>query len=1252
MAARRSAEEAARDWIENAANIPTNIGYDWLPFCTALAEHCININPSFNPTDATTGETKSGGNLPGYPDSFTSAYGPIRHNMALEVDPRTIPGRTRAKDGDFLYWRYIPEWMDPDYDENTIKLPDGQVFMNTVRDSLYNLRPALRLEDAIRRPTDLAKRWGIHPYRRTDGRSQTSPTLSSTRNPFDDYMATVNYLPDEERMRCEDMIRRLGMDTNNMTQENKTLLEAALKEAFDRHGAIGPKELEGSLRDAITQGRSFENWLENMTVAHPDALKPYDFWLKQCLQDQEWQRLLFADLTMDELIRLDIYDPSGSAVDELTNEIHPIFQLHKWEGSEWKGASEEAPRYCYSIGGERHEYNVHTNHALWDALQPALKLASLIIQSKHPQIEALLNLYTRQRIPNWQDPRRLEDARTPNLVKYVLEDDMDLNKGWPELQALHAMGYDWKQNTWAVLEQFITWDIGTIFVHPDSAEYQKSSAYAVTTKYDFGDHSKILMSIGAELIWPLMVPDYSPREKLTASFQIAVVMLHEMSHGIHSAHKIMTGNTFNLHPADQSPAVTNLIRSLRDELFDTDFYGEGEPFFDDNAVNEVGQGIEHGIFGRSISSATQGFFGESFARFIQPMPFILHGAPYPFPDASVDECLRGILLPPTSTYTPVKMADMQKLFLDSFWKGEFADYGHDAIKFQPDSRLQMSLMRTTVFSPTEGTRIFGDDDWRFLRSVTSIMLSTRFGILGSYLSALQEEALNEATFFRRTLRELRSWRNETMAPLMGATDDLILDLHKGEGTVPAILGDDSFKLRVFRQEQMNGNVDGNQTFHDWYSSVVTNFEDHFRIGGVVMAGMRDVHRYAQLELNIMQRIVFEFLLLRPENRREAIQGNSAVRPGPMTWIQQRLAGFQVHMQTIALAAERLTHCPALQQLANEYAGFHGAFQRTLSEYNMLLRFLGHSALADPADKTWMTHFHRLPSSYSKKRSLRLQPYAEREFSGADPRIRATVGRAIAILQRSPNPAFLDPDQAVLDDLNQVTDLLQRNYDPQTGQAINSMPTIFTFNPPPNPLNPVPAAAVGPQPQPAQPSVTVSLTPNGVQFGRPATRTAPQNITPSPADPNSGQHAGFGKYKWSYLNVQSSAPVPGPEPPAATSSQTEPRTFQGRTPIPSAPSSQVPNSIFGPGGPIGQPTPLGAGNPNRINPFPNPYAVPSDLTRDLGGVYTHLAEVSKRNRSLNAPGTAPYQAAGSWRENGSNGIGGFSDDEGSGREKMF
>lgn len=90
------------------------------------------------------------------------------------------------------------------------------------------------------------------------------------------------------------------------------------------------------------------------------------------------------------------------------------------------------------------------NDELWDALQPALQLASRVLLSEHPFWNAVLSVYHMRPVPVEKDGRTELEKADPTYRPYVsIWYDIDRDKMYPAARALMDQKFD---STAATLE--------------------------------------------------------------------------------------------------------------------------------------------------------------------------------------------------------------------------------------------------------------------------------------------------------------------------------------------------------------------------------------------------------------------------------------------------------------------------------------------------------------------------------------------------------------------------------------------------------------------------------------------------------------------------------------------------------------------------------------------------------------------------------------------------------------------------------
>lgn len=156
-----------------------------------------------------------------------------------------------SEEGSFLHSHYVPPWTDPRWqDDGPDRAQSNWPIKNGVLD---RVRPALLVGDQPSNPTPYAQRFGTFPGR-SDGRSRTSPTRSHSR--------------------------RLLLDET--VQTGKQLFEHLEQSTF------------GRLEDYMASERPDLKALDDTEQRYMQAYQ-------ELILDEQWQGILFAYLTMDEV---------------------------------------------------------------------------------------------------------------------------------------------------------------------------------------------------------------------------------------------------------------------------------------------------------------------------------------------------------------------------------------------------------------------------------------------------------------------------------------------------------------------------------------------------------------------------------------------------------------------------------------------------------------------------------------------------------------------------------------------------------------------------------------------------------------------------------------------------------------------------------------------------------------------------------------------------------------------------------------
>lgn len=350
------AEVRARRFVR-AGKVPRIAGWDWEPFMAALFEadtkvplddneDAINFNEAEdgadNSDDSNTGDSDSDSSdaLSNMSESrYTPMTGmtnqPTPIPSTLEPDQRPPKGDASSAhrppitshqpppkqpgDGSWDFVVYVPEWTDPLWDPAWERLyGTDKKKQRLQRDALQNLRPALRPEDAVRNPTPYARRWGI-AAERNDGRSRTSPTFSRTR----DFGAAVDdniinkVMDDTVRARCVAETQRLI--AQGQTAYRGPGIAPEVMDQYRQH--VGIPSQEDIRTGAVKAGMPFERYIETL---HPRVRDLYSGLIDDVLEDEDYQRILFFDMTSDEMYRNNVFTMSDNEKYNLSPmKLHP-----------------------------------------------------------------------------------------------------------------------------------------------------------------------------------------------------------------------------------------------------------------------------------------------------------------------------------------------------------------------------------------------------------------------------------------------------------------------------------------------------------------------------------------------------------------------------------------------------------------------------------------------------------------------------------------------------------------------------------------------------------------------------------------------------------------------------------------------------------------------------------------------------------------------------------------------------------------
>lgn len=295
------AEREAIALLASSTRIPKIPGWSWVPFLTALGLQGRLIDTDPNDVDLDD-------DWPTSPDA--------KGELGSIKSPSPPSGAPPSDNHDFVW--YVPLWSHPDYTDRIVQEYDGRNYLRGTSDPATRLRPALRPEDAIKAPTEYAKRFGIHPDE-LGGRSHFSPTITPTRNPLDDYATQCDMLTDVEKQQVIDETRKRGL--GNAADPNH-IDPGVLSDFLANNGVLTGFQFQTDI-DPMLGVSSLEQLVDNIKQYNPNTAAANRNYLDGALRDQDYQRLFFHELTTDELIKHNIHTMSNLETSNLTGPLHP-----------------------------------------------------------------------------------------------------------------------------------------------------------------------------------------------------------------------------------------------------------------------------------------------------------------------------------------------------------------------------------------------------------------------------------------------------------------------------------------------------------------------------------------------------------------------------------------------------------------------------------------------------------------------------------------------------------------------------------------------------------------------------------------------------------------------------------------------------------------------------------------------------------------------------------------------------------------
>ncbi|KAF5987780.1 hypothetical protein FCOIX_834 [Fusarium coicis] len=532
--------------------------------------------------------------------------------------------------GSFDFVHYCPAWTDPNWQDEG---PERDASVFDIKDSVFDrLRPALLPRDNFEKPTIYAQRFGIFPGR-TDGRSRTSPTRAESRQIF----------PASSDIRN-------GKELFGYFED--------LAKAANEHVDDYMERTRPDMQKLDETEQRFMQQYENLVI------------------DENWQTILFGSVTMDELQAEGYFSMCDTKFDSLGGHISEVFERERWVDTSCNGRTADKPRVIYNLNGRREEWNPRTNDRVWDAMQPAIQLASRFIVADDPFISGLLDITNRL----WLDPRLFQNQPGQDRdtkIRFV----PDLNPNDPSrlngAKAVIDSGINPRAATWQALLQTIQIELASGFIC-DGKQQRHHSAGNTDSWITYPWKYNLRVAIDCELVWPLINEAYSSSEKLKASLILATTIAHEMMHAFARIPYmwLVDPATVGIVGRDQVRACNDLVRSMYDHRHN-DLHGE--PYYDEDPHQEVGHVFEETVLGGGYWSFASDISMLKPAL-LQTAAGLVAFTQNSEGDRNEPPVLQYPLLRNVRLNHYIRTEDVQKYFTQSFWDVAVQKYGTAALR--------------------------------------------------------------------------------------------------------------------------------------------------------------------------------------------------------------------------------------------------------------------------------------------------------------------------------------------------------------------------------------------------------------------------------------------------------------------------------------------------------------------------------------------------------------------------------------------
>lgn len=172
--------------------------------------------------------------------------------------------------------------------------------------------------------------------------------------------------------------------------------------------------------------------------------------------------------------------------------------------------------------------NLETNDRLWNAMQPALQLATRMLLTNDPCIVGLQDVTNRYRVPDHLYKNRT--GQDPNEVKFKIKSNqqpLDPERLQSAQRLQSCPGFSAPAVSQRALERVMDLKLQSAF-YSSGGKYMDHCIARTFMHGVASPDGPIKVTIDAELLWMVMSDKYSKSEKMMASLVFAAALVHEM----------------------------------------------------------------------------------------------------------------------------------------------------------------------------------------------------------------------------------------------------------------------------------------------------------------------------------------------------------------------------------------------------------------------------------------------------------------------------------------------------------------------------------------------------------------------------------------------------------------------------------------------------------------------------------------------------------------------------------------------------